>query len=271
MTHLILVFAILIFGCTETDENIDIVEECPFELVNLTKHDSEYKIHYFPLISPNSEYIVSVNSNVLTISNYNYEILDIIYENAASIFKCTWINDTTLRYKNLDDRNWYNYNLIDRESVLANKPEFAFRCDIFSDNKKLEIFLENEWITVIDTTAYIFNYHISENKDRIIFGIGNKTRVYAISGKTISKIAQMDEYGTPIGWLDNDYFLYFNAIEGDHTYEESDYYVAKYDCTAFWKITDTEVMEGHGSISNDKVLFSAINNSDIFTYDIVRK
>ncbi|MDA3953226.1 MAG: hypothetical protein PF485_06245 [Bacteroidales bacterium] len=270
MTYLILMFAVIVFGCSE-DDTLEIMEECPFELVNLTEHKGNFDIFYFPLISQNSEYIVSESDDILTLSTFNYEIIDTIYDNTGSIRYCSWTSDTTVRYRNKDDKNWYSYNLNNRESVIANDQEFAFRCDIFSDPKKLEIYLEDEWITIIDTTAYIFDYHISKNKDRIIFGIGNKTRVYEISGKSISKIAQMDEYGAPIGWIDNDYFLYFNAIEGNYTYEESDYYIAKYDCSSYWKVTNDEVMEGYGSISEDKVLFKAINNSDIFAYDLVRK
>ena len=75
MTYLILIFSIIVFGCSEND-TLEIIEECPFELINLTEHKGDYDIFYFPLISQNSKYIVSENDAILTLSTFNYEIID---------------------------------------------------------------------------------------------------------------------------------------------------------------------------------------------------
>lgn len=125
----------------------------------------------------------------------------------------------------------------------------------------------------MDNADNVYNSYLSKEKNRVVLNSGNNIAVYEISGKSISKLVEMYQYGKPVGWIDNDYFLFINDIGVGANIEdvETDFYIAKYDCSVFWKVTNSNIKEWYGSISNDKVIFNTIDLNQIFTYDIIKK
>jgi len=262
---LFFILQILIFSCNEDD---NIIEDCPFELVNLSERYNDLGIHYYSIISPNSEYLVSKSNNNVILTDYSYNIIDTICKDIWG-FSGNWIGDTIVRYVYNYNTDLIDYNLKTKKSVINYSPNYSIR----ERWGKCEIFIEDEWVLLVDNADNVYNSYLSKEKNRVVLNSGNNIAVYEISGKSISKLVEMYQYGKPVGWIDNDYFLFINDIGVGANIEdvETDFYIAKYDCSVFWKVTNSNIKEWYGSISNDKVIFNTIDLNQIFTYDIIKK
>ena len=272
---LILILSIIIYSCSD-DDNSEIVDDCPFELVNLTLYNNEsVNLIDDVTISRNSEYLVALTSGSVTLSTIHFEPIDTIIGELYR-FRCQWISDTIVRYRYNDYLNWYNYNIKTNESEIITNPNYSIRTlnTGLNFDSKCEIFLEDEWVTVIDTTAPISSYHLSPEQNRIVLNVGwDKISVYEIIGKTISELSKLSHNGVPIGWIDNDYYIFFDLVQDDNlNFIESEYYISKYDCSVFWKVTNSEILKMNGSVSINKVIFFTRDPREgIYIYDILRK
>ena len=246
-------------------------QDCPYKLVDLELIESKYKIHYNPLLSPDLKHLIIYDYPSLILTDTSCNFIDTICDYSAYIKGCKWLNDTIVRYrlkKKID--GYFTYNIKTKQSKPLAKNQFKY-IEKPSSNV-VSLYFNGEMKQVLVTSNRISEVTVSPDSSRVLMKIDNNINVYNITRDSIEFIGKLDHRGSPVGWLaDSNYFLYFIDKDDGHTYLESDYYIATFDCGNFWKITDTEkLFEGRGSLVKDVLYFNDIANGKTYKCRLIK-